>query len=348
MARGVATFASAIFASAIAAAPLACKAQDATEATAPDKPAASDDCLTAPNGGASQGQHWFYRTEHGSQRHCWYLRDRPERVSQPAATPATIPTTKPPARTGEAAVPRAAAPAARPSADARAELPGGARGRFENDGAVGPRLLPSQAMAARAAATVAADDDVRAAQGTSSLSQSLDTFAAPPPSAEASAAVPDAGADANATPDAVSAPAAMPTADVTARTDGAPPKTSLQKLLVVIFSALAFAGVTASLTHRLARVWRKRAVRLRRHMMWKPARAVRSRSALASMMSSVASGPTTPAAPPNQPDDAQIQIEELLSRAAKQVKRPAPALAKSRAAAAARGQRSSARRGARA
>ena len=36
-------------------------------------PAAADDCLTEPSSEKVDGQHWFYRSEHG--RRCWYLKD---------------------------------------------------------------------------------------------------------------------------------------------------------------------------------------------------------------------------------------------------------------------------------
>jgi len=52
--------------------------------------AASDDCLTQPTGDTPQGQHWFYRIERGSKRHCWYLRseaDKPARVASSEKSP---------------------------------------------------------------------------------------------------------------------------------------------------------------------------------------------------------------------------------------------------------------------
>src|SRR6202000_2704204 len=34
---------------------------------------AADECLTAPKGETPGGSHWYYRIEHPSNRHCWYL-----------------------------------------------------------------------------------------------------------------------------------------------------------------------------------------------------------------------------------------------------------------------------------
>jgi hypothetical protein len=78
---------------------------------------APDDCLSTPKGETPQGAHWHYRIEHGTKRHCWYLRQEGERLSQ--ASPQNIlPPVKPPA---PAAAPANPAPQ-RPLADARAEL----------------------------------------------------------------------------------------------------------------------------------------------------------------------------------------------------------------------------------
>ncbi len=48
--------------------------------------AASDDCLTQPTGDTPQGQHWFYRVERGSKRHCWYLRAEADKSSRVASS----------------------------------------------------------------------------------------------------------------------------------------------------------------------------------------------------------------------------------------------------------------------
>ena len=50
---------------------------------------AAETCLAAPKGGAPAGQHWFYRVESGTKRHCWYLGDQGKTASQqPASTSA--------------------------------------------------------------------------------------------------------------------------------------------------------------------------------------------------------------------------------------------------------------------
>lgn len=378
MARGAANFASTILACAFAIAPIAAKAQNAVDFP-PDPPAAPeqpekavDDCLTAPNGEAPSAQRWVYRIERGSQRHCWYLRDKGEqRAAQPA--PSIAAAAKP-----IAAGPRVAVQS-RPNTDARAELPT-ARGRFESENPLGLRTPPA-ALGGRTPPITAADDDVRGPQGMSP--QPLDTFSAPPPAAESSVA--DAN-DTVADPTQIlGTPAA--TADASPRPDAAPPKTSLQRLLVAIFGALAFAGVTASLIHRFAFIWRKRNARLRRRTLWQSSRKARIRpaqvasaqapsvpapsvqaanvqlqvprvqapSAPAAGAPSLAAGQERADARARQDDDAQGQIEELLGRVAvaQRGKHEAPVsslakLVNSQAAAVASGRRSSAPRGARA
>jgi hypothetical protein len=43
---------------------------------------ATDNCLSGPKDQAPQGSHWYYRIEHATQRHCWYLKDEREKLSQ--------------------------------------------------------------------------------------------------------------------------------------------------------------------------------------------------------------------------------------------------------------------------
>jgi hypothetical protein len=46
---------------------------------------ATDNCLAGPKSQTSQGGHWYYRIEHATQRHCWYLKDGSEKLSQTAS-----------------------------------------------------------------------------------------------------------------------------------------------------------------------------------------------------------------------------------------------------------------------
>ena len=77
-----ARFVSAIFASILAGAPLATTSHSET--------VAADNCLSGPKDQTPPGGHWYYRIEHSTKRHCWYLREEGDQLSQAASqnTPA--------------------------------------------------------------------------------------------------------------------------------------------------------------------------------------------------------------------------------------------------------------------
>ena len=107
MSNRTAKFASIIVASFVAGVPLATGSSRAA--------ATSDDCLITPKEATPEGSHWYYRIEHGTKRHCWYLRSESEKVSQ-AATPDASPDARP-------VTPKQAVPMQRSIANAHAELP---------------------------------------------------------------------------------------------------------------------------------------------------------------------------------------------------------------------------------
>src|ERR1017187_5960381 len=114
MTNRTAKYASAILASVLAGVPLA---------TAPHSAArAADDCLTSPKDETPQGSHWYYRVDRVTKRHCWYLREEGEKLSQ----------TAPPKTSSAKPSPKADATMQRSIADARAEFP--AQSRFEQSG----------------------------------------------------------------------------------------------------------------------------------------------------------------------------------------------------------------------
>ena len=126
MSHRAAKFASAILASFLANAPLTTISYSTASA--------ADDCLTEPKDKTPQGSHWFYRLEHGTKRHCWYLRDENDKLSQ-AASDDPSPAAKPVAPSPETT-------AQRSLANARAELPL-PQSRFDPPPArstVGPRM----------------------------------------------------------------------------------------------------------------------------------------------------------------------------------------------------------------
>jgi hypothetical protein len=111
MPNRTAKFVSAVFAGVLAGIPFTTASHSATPA--------ADECLSAPREQTPAGSHWYYRLERGTKRHCWYLREEGEKVSQSAPSSAA-PAAKPIAPKAE---PAKAEPAIRGSvANARAEL----------------------------------------------------------------------------------------------------------------------------------------------------------------------------------------------------------------------------------
>src|ERR1700688_2585512 len=76
-ANQAAKFASAIFVSLLAGAPITINTSSFA--------LAAGDCQTEPGTETRQDQHWYYHIERGTGRHCWYLREGGESTEQ--ATP---------------------------------------------------------------------------------------------------------------------------------------------------------------------------------------------------------------------------------------------------------------------
>ena len=104
MSNRTAKLVSAIFASLLAGAPFATVSHGAAA-----------ECLSGPKDPTPEGSHWYYRIEHPSERHCWYLRKEGEKLSQ-VASPAAPPAAK-------QVSPDPAPAIQRSIADAHAELP---------------------------------------------------------------------------------------------------------------------------------------------------------------------------------------------------------------------------------
>jgi hypothetical protein len=232
----------------------------------------ADDCLAQPHGDAPQGQHWYYRIDRGTKRHCWYLKGQGEKIARAAS-----PERATPAKT---ASPKTEMAAQRTVADAHAELP--SRARIEDDtSAFATRPAPAVPIVANAsAANTAATDDNSAGSNVMSrwpeptgVNSTADTPPEPPPVVVAdntqpnpTAAAPMTSAPVTSAP-MTSAPvttqtmsaaqadaAAAPAAASAAATSTAVEKYSgsLQELLMVAFAALALAGLIGSAVYRLA------------------------------------------------------------------------------------------------
>ncbi len=73
---------------------------------------AADNCLAGPKGATPAGQHWYYRIDRETKKHCWYLSEQGARTNKTASAKPVAVTGTPQSEPLEESV-----------ADARAELP---------------------------------------------------------------------------------------------------------------------------------------------------------------------------------------------------------------------------------
>jgi hypothetical protein len=208
---------------------------------------AADSCVTEPKAESPQGKHWYYRIERGSGRHCWYLRGEDEASARtPAAEPVATAKPAPQATTGNAPP--------RSLADAHAEFAPKAPNESTSS-AASPQPVwpnpPATTAAAPAAATTGVGPGAVAptAPADSQLASRWPQASGAPSTAnatpQASLMVADAQADSAATTPA-------PAETVQASPPPVREVGSLQKLALVVFGALALAGISGSLVYRLA------------------------------------------------------------------------------------------------
>jgi hypothetical protein len=240
-----AKFASAIFATVLAGIPLATVSHGATPA--------ADDCLSAPKDAAPNGSHWYYRIDHATKRHCWYLKG--EKLSQSAAGNSS-PSAKPASPTAETTTQRSIA-------DAHAELPTqtSIEAPKRSDG-LAPAIAADATIATPAAETQRSDVASRWPEQSGTSSSTV------PPSTAT-----NSGAAAPSDPDAT--PSAAPAAITLAAAEPSPEKQpgSLQTLLLVILGALALAGLIGSAVFRFGNLrWTgRRAIQIDRQALWETA-----------------------------------------------------------------------------
>ncbi|HLX14535.1 MAG TPA: hypothetical protein VKS24_04935 [Bradyrhizobium sp.] len=239
----LAKFVSAIFASILAGTSLTTISHSET--------AAADHCLSAPDGDAPQGSHWYYHIERSTNRHCWYLREGGERLSQ--APQNILPPAKPPAPQAEPASQRALA-------NARAELSQPNR----NDG---PNAAPPMAAATPNAAPRASVFDANPSPAT--VASRWPEPSVSPPSGPRPATS-SLAASTPTDPVAAPAPAAAAVALATADSSSHRQRETSPTLLAVIVGSLMLAGIAGMLITRFGRARRSRRppVRARRGPVW--------------------------------------------------------------------------------
>lgn len=229
MPNRTAKFVSAIFASILAGTPLTTISHSAT--------VAADDCLSGPKGLTPAGGHWYYRIERITKRHCWYLAEERDKLSQAA-----------PQNTSASAklLPPEADTAMQQSvANARAELPAQTY-RYE---------VPNPVSPANAAGL---NDTLRANAPDANAPLSVVASRWPEPSGVSSASGPRLATGnlaANTPANAIAAPPPVVAAVTLAAADSSSQSRpgSIPTLLVAIVGALALAGITASLIFKFGR-----------------------------------------------------------------------------------------------
>ena len=230
-----AKFVSVVVASVLAGIPLATISHGATPA--------AEDCLSGPKDPAPNGSHWYYRIDHATKRHCWYLKG--EKLSQNAA---------PNSSTAETTTQRSIA-------DAHAELP--AQAAIE-----APKRGNGLAPAADATIATPAAETQRSAVASRWPEQSGTSSSTVSPSTAANSGV-------AAPPDSDATPPAAPAVVALAAADSSPEKQSgsIQTLLLVILGALALAGLIGSAVFRFGNLrWiGRRTIQVDRQAIWETA-----------------------------------------------------------------------------
>ena len=250
MPKRTAKFVSAIFASILAGTPFTTISRSET--------VAADNCLTSPKGETPPGSHWYYRIEHSTKRHCWYLREEGEGVSQ--ASPQNI---LPPAKP---ATPQAEPPSQRSVANARAELPP----QTNRDG--GPNAV-------QPAAPAGFGDTVRAGASNAHTSSTIVASRWPDPAGASPVSAPRLGTTnlaANAPTNSVAVPETAVAAAPLANADPSPRNQQVANpiLLAAIVGSLMLASIMGALVSRFGRRRKPRRApaRFRRGPVWEATR----------------------------------------------------------------------------
>jgi hypothetical protein len=226
MPNRTAKFVPAIVASLTAGVPLATVSHVAAQA--------ADNCLASPKDEAPRGSHWYYRIEHPSNRHCWYLRAATQTAPSNAsvdASPSANPTS-----------PTASMPMPGSVANARAELTSPQGGGDQGSSAAAGQSL---------VAAAGADATTGANRVDPNMLRSVVASRWPEQLAAASSTAPDASPD-NSSATAPSAAAATAPSAATvvplavANATSEKQSGSTQMLIIAIVGALSVAGLAAS------------------------------------------------------------------------------------------------------
>jgi hypothetical protein len=211
---------------------------------------AADECLSEPKGETPSGNHWHYRIEHPSNRHCWYLRGEGDAPTRTASTNSPAPATSPSPK-ADTAMPGSVA-------NARAEF--SPRASIDQDSAANTGQVPAAVSTTSNAASI---DNIPPAPDANMLGSVVasrwpDQLSAKPtatvPAPPAAVPPPPADLQANAEPQPAAAAVPLATADaaMTKQSDSA------VMLIAVIVGALSVAGLVASAVFRFGKPRRDR------------------------------------------------------------------------------------------
>jgi hypothetical protein len=268
MSSRTAKFLSAVFATFLLGTPLAALSQNATRA--------ADNCLAGPKKDHTpEGSHWYYRIEHPSKRHCWYLGEERERLSQTTAAKPSQSAQPDSPRAEQPPSPRAETTMQPSIADAHAELPPQTRVDAPNgDGAFAAAVPASPAIRQDAREIVGADTgrSVVASRWPNSSADDPSPASDPAPASDSAPNRRDAVASTSAAPQiqpAIQATEQLAAADAASETST---YSVPMQLAAALMAALALAGIIASVIFRFGRSWHpaEAKIRQRRAQGWEP------------------------------------------------------------------------------
>jgi hypothetical protein len=213
---------------------------------------AADDCLSGPQRQTPQGAHWYYRIDHTTKRHCWYLADQQRTpLAQTAAAKPPLP------QDTEAAMQQSVA-------NARAELPAPRIEQPSRSGEIGPAL---------SADAVRPEDNGNAATPGALTQRSLVASRWPDPYSSPPVVIPsptkrDPGTGVTPAsqnqPTSVLAAEQFATADVSSQT----PFYSLPLQLAALTGVLALAGIIGTVMFRHSQQLQLSEIGNRRGSIW--------------------------------------------------------------------------------
>jgi hypothetical protein len=272
-------------------------------------PPAAEDCLAAPKDQTPQGSHWYYRVDHATKRHCWYLGEKRETLSQVAPSTAS-PAAKPVPPKTETTVQRSIA-------NARAELPP----TRAADAIAGPLTSATIADAAGAnnPRANARDANTQLSAIASRWPDQSDASSSVAPAPTTSSSDGSVQPTSDAAPDADIAPVTLAAADASSEKTETR-SSSIQMLLLVMIGALSLAGLIGSAVFKFGNTQRtgRRAVRVDRRAIWDSVSTDRRSPAFPSSGERPRRAETTrKLAVADEPDDRMAEMLARLARSAR-------------------------------